>query len=138
MRAKRSASIGKLSVSFAALITAAAMTPAFAQQVAIDNNDIGGVVTGASGPEAGVWVIAETRDLPTRYIKIVTTDDRGRYVIPDLPRANLRRVGPRLWAGGFAEAEIRPWQEHRSESRAGSEPRCRRGILSRAILVSRW
>ena len=96
MRAKRSASVGKLSVSFAALLTAAAMTPAFAQQVAIDNNDIGGVVTGASGPEAGVWVIAETRDLPTRYIKIVTTDDRGRYVIPDLPRATYD-----VWVRGY-------------------------------------
>ena len=25
------------------------------QAVAIDNDDIGGVVTGAQGPEAGVW-----------------------------------------------------------------------------------
>ena len=101
MRAKRSASVGKLSVSFAALLTAAAMTPAFAQQVAIDNNDIGGVVTGASGPEAGVWVIAETRDLPTRYIKIVTTDDRGRYVIPDLPRATYD-----VWVRGYGLVDL--------------------------------
>ena len=35
--------------------------------VAIDNDDIGGVVTSLKGPEAGVWVIAETRDLPTRF-----------------------------------------------------------------------
>ena len=54
---------------------------------AIDGDDIGGVVTGARGPEAGVWVIAETRDLPTKFVKIVVTDDRGRYVIPDLPSA---------------------------------------------------
>ena len=46
--------------------------------VAIDNDDIGGVVTGANGPEAGVWVIAETRDLAVRYIKSVVTDDQGR------------------------------------------------------------
>ena len=96
MRAKGSASIAKLSVSIAALVTVAAMTPAFAQQVSIDANDIGGTVTGANGPEAGVWVIAETRDLPTRYIKIVTTDDRGRYVIPDLPRANYD-----IWVRGY-------------------------------------
>jgi hypothetical protein len=50
--------------------------------------DLGGVVTGKSGPEAGVWVIAETTDLPTKYTKIVVTDDKGRYLIPDLPRAN--------------------------------------------------
>src|SRR5215471_21056605 len=46
---------------------------------AIDADDIGGVVTGAPGPEAGVWVIAETRNLPTRLIKSVVTDDRGRF-----------------------------------------------------------
>ncbi|MFY9897381.1 MAG: hypothetical protein WAK67_06260, partial [Xanthobacteraceae bacterium] len=41
-------------------------TPLEAQTaVAIDADDIGGVVTGPHGPEAGVWVIAETRDLPT-------------------------------------------------------------------------
>lgn len=56
-------------------------------RVAIDADDIGGVVTSANGPEAGVWVVAETTDLPTRYIKIVVTDDQGRYVIPDLPKA---------------------------------------------------
>jgi len=33
------------------------------QSVAIDNDDIGGVVTSSNGPEAGVWVIAETREL---------------------------------------------------------------------------
>src|SRR5262249_59122946 len=45
-----------------------------APAVALDNDDIGGVVTGANGPEAGVWVIAETNDLPTRYAKMVVTD----------------------------------------------------------------
>ena len=54
----------------------------------IDADDIGGVVTSANGPEAGVWVIAETTDLPTRYIKEVVTDDRGRYLLPDLPKAS--------------------------------------------------
>ena len=55
--------------------------------VKIKPNDIGGVVSSSKGPEAGVWVIAETTDLPTRYIKEVVTDDRGRFVIPDLPKA---------------------------------------------------
>ena len=64
--------------------------------VAIDNDDIGGVVRGPKGPEAGVWVIAETRDLPVRYIKIVVTDDQGRYVIPDLPKANYD-----VWVRGY-------------------------------------
>src|SRR5438093_5441803 len=59
-----------------------------ASDVKVDADDIGGVVTSSKGPEAGVWVIAETTDLPTRLIKIVVTDDRGRYVLPDLPKAN--------------------------------------------------
>src|SRR3989441_7047635 len=63
---------------------------------AIDNDDIGGVVTGARGPEAGVFVIAETRGTPTRLIKSVVTDDRGRFVIPDLPRAEYD-----VWVRGY-------------------------------------
>jgi hypothetical protein len=65
-------------------------------RVAIDNDDIGGVVTGPHGPEAGVWVIAETRDLPTRYAKMVVTDDQGRYVVPDLPKAKYQ-----VWLRGY-------------------------------------
>src|SRR5215467_8023240 len=63
---------------------------------AIDADDIGGVVTGAQGPEAGVWVIAETRNLPTRYIKSVVTDDRGRFLLPDLPKAEYD-----VWVRGY-------------------------------------
>ena len=48
----------------------------------IDSNDVGGVVNGPNGPEAGVWVIAETKELGTRFVKIVVTDDNGRYVLP--------------------------------------------------------
>jgi hypothetical protein len=85
-------------VAFAAAFAAlmALVAPATAQQVAIDNDDIGGVVRGPSGPEAGVWVIAETRDLPVRFIRIVVTDDQGRYVIPDLPKANYD-----IWVRGY-------------------------------------
>jgi hypothetical protein len=64
--------------------------------VAIDNDDIGGVVTSSKGPEAGVWVIAETHDLPTRFARMVVTDDRGRYVIPDLPKATYD-----VWVRGY-------------------------------------
>src|SRR5437868_13277467 len=64
--------------------------------VAIDNDDIGGVVTGANGPEAGVWVIAETTDLPTRYAKMVVTDDQGRYLVPDLPKGKYK-----VWVRGY-------------------------------------
>jgi hypothetical protein len=64
--------------------------------IAIDGDDLAGVVTGASGPEAGVWVIAETTDLPTRFARIVVTDDRGRYLLPDLPPA-----GYDVWVRGY-------------------------------------
>ena len=66
------------------------------KSVETGNDDIGGVVTGPDGPEAGVWVIAETFDLPTRYAKIVVTDDKGRYLIPDLPDANYS-----VWVRGY-------------------------------------
>jgi hypothetical protein len=65
-------------------------------EVAIDSSDLGGVVTSTNGPEAGVWVIAETTDLPTKFAKMVVTDDRGRYVIPDLPKANYN-----VWVRGY-------------------------------------
>ena len=65
-------------------------------RVAVDNDDIGGVVSGPNGPEAGVWVIAETTDLPTRFVRIVVTDDRGRYVVPDLPNASYN-----VWVRGY-------------------------------------
>src|SRR3989454_8954689 len=58
--------------------------------VAIDPDDIGGVVTSSKGPEAGVWVIAETSELPTKFVRMVVTDDQGRYVLPDLPQANYQ------------------------------------------------
>ena len=64
--------------------------------VPIDSDDIGGVVTGPKGPEAGVWVVAETTDLPTRLIKSVVTDDQGRFVVPDLPKATYN-----VWVRGY-------------------------------------
>ncbi len=56
-------------------------------------------------PEAGVWVIAETTDLPTKFARIVVTDDQGRYLIPDLPPAELQRMGARLRPGELAQGE---------------------------------
>ena len=90
-------------ISVTALIVALSSAPVARQnaaQVAIDNDDIGGVVTSAAGPEAGVWVIAETSDFQTRFAKIVVTDDRGRYLIPDLPDASYT-----LWVRGYGLAD---------------------------------
>ena len=92
-----------LRIAAAAVVTlAAAPTSKIAAQessasaVAIDDDDIGGVVTSRFGPEAGVWVIAETKDLGTRFAKIAVTDDFGRFVIPDLPRARYD-----VWVRGY-------------------------------------
>jgi hypothetical protein len=79
-------------------------------RVDIDADDIGGVVTSAAGPEAGVWVIAETEDFETRYAKIVVTDDQGRYLVPDLPRARYR-----VWVRGYGLAD-----SQKSEAAPGS------------------
>jgi hypothetical protein len=89
-----------LATGIVALIAACASQmgsePSTGAAVRIDNDDIGGVVTSANGPEAGVWVIAETRDLPTRFARMVVTDDQGRYVVPDLPNGTYD-----LWVRGY-------------------------------------
>jgi hypothetical protein len=79
---------------FAGLIALPATIPiaAFAQQAVT----VGGTVTGAAGPEAGVWVIAETTELPTKFARVVVTGDSGRYLIPDLPAANYS-----VWVRGY-------------------------------------
>src|SRR6267143_2440402 len=65
--------------------------------VKVGRADIGGVVSGPNGPEAGVWVIAETSGTPTKYAKVVVTDDKGRYLIPGLPKAKYYS----LWVRGY-------------------------------------
>jgi hypothetical protein len=75
-------------------LVSAGQTPG--DPVRVDPDDLGGVVSTAKGPEAGVWVIAETADLPTKYVKIVVTDDRGRYLLPDLPKARFN-----VWVRGY-------------------------------------
>src|SRR5256712_1604921 len=64
---------------------------------------ITGVVQSPQGPEAGVWVIAETKDLPTNFIKIVVTDDRGRFTVPELPHANYH-----VWVRGYGLVDSMP------------------------------
>src|SRR6266704_3387206 len=86
----------------AAIVIAVFLTaPLGAQQgggsaIRVGANDLGGTVASRNGPEAGVWVIAETNDLPTKFAKLVVTDDRGRYLIPDLPKATYT-----VWVRGY-------------------------------------
>ena len=89
------------------LMAAGAVTPlnyaAAADAIKMDGDDIAGTVTSAKGPEAGVWVIAETKDLPTRFIKIVVTDDKGQYLLPDLPKAKYK-----VWVRGYGLVDSDP------------------------------
>jgi hypothetical protein len=97
MKTARMLCSGMLVVACALWISALLVeTQPTGQTVSIDDDDLGGVVTSPKGPEAGVWVIAETTDLPTKFARIVTTDDGGRYVVPDLPKANYQ-----VWVRGY-------------------------------------
>ncbi|MEX2498756.1 MAG: hypothetical protein WD397_07765 [Wenzhouxiangellaceae bacterium] len=92
------------------------LTACEADQVAeVDEDDVGGVVMGPDGPEAGVWVIAETHDLPTRFARIVVTDGEGRYLIPDLPDATYD-----VWVRGYGLVDS-PKQEATPGSRLDLE-----------------
>ena len=68
--------------------------------VAAAGDDITGVVKSESGPEAGVWVVAETDDFATSFRKIVVTDDSGRFLVPDLPAASYS-----VWVRGYGLAD---------------------------------
>src|SRR5713226_2283365 len=99
MAQKTALYLGVATIAVAAFWSARTQTQA--QQganaaISIGANELGGSVSGLKGPEAGVWVIAETRDLPTQFAKVVVTDDRGRYVMPDLPAANYS-----VWVRGY-------------------------------------
>src|ERR1700738_5044102 len=89
--AKRALFSGLFAAGLALCLVAALTTTNTAQVATGTARDaIRGVVTGPRGPEAGVWVIAETTGLPTRFVKIVVTDDAGRYALPELPKADYQ------------------------------------------------
>src|SRR5690349_3740403 len=90
------ASLGSAAVMATHTHLAAPVSQTSSPGMPLDPDDIGGVVTGPRGPEAGVWVIAETSELPTKFARIVVTDDRGRYLIPDLPKATYD-----IWVRGY-------------------------------------
>ena len=101
-----------------------ARTPAITETslIAMDPDDISGTVRSPSGPEAGVWVIAETDAFDTRFARIVVTDEAGRYLVPDLPDANYQ-----IWVRGYglidsAKVTARPGQWLDLETRAAPDP----------------
>jgi hypothetical protein len=91
-----------------ALVALGLGTAAIVSQTAIEAADntgvISGVVRSAKGPEAGVWVIAESDDLPTKFRKIVVTDDQGRYLLPELPKG----AGFKVWVRGYGLVDSKP------------------------------
>ena len=139
MKATRGLYLGLMAVGLTVILAACA-TQLDSQQSAdtairIGQNDLGGVVTGASGPEAGVWVIAETTDLPTKFAKIVVTDDRGRYVMPELPKANYS-----VWVRGYGlvdspKVRTAPGKTAQPHGGAGAERGRGGAILSGDLLV---
>jgi hypothetical protein len=106
-----------------------------AEAVRVGKDAIGGVVTSAKGPEAGVWVIAETKDLPAKFVKIVVTDDRGRYVTAAASEGELQSMGTRVWACGFPTRAGQARQDPKPEGRRGAKSACRSGILPSHLLV---
>ncbi len=92
-------------------------------------------MTGPKGPEAGVWVIAETTDLPTKFAKIVVTDDRGRYVVPDLPKATYS-----VWVRGYGlvdspKTQATPGKTLNLTAVVAPNPRAAARVLSGRVLV---
>src|SRR5262245_51230294 len=87
----------RAALAVAALVVSTAVVAA---PRALPEGFISGAVTSSRGPEAGVWVIAQTDELATPFIKIVVTDDRGRYTLPQLPDATYK-----VWVRGYGLAD---------------------------------
>ena len=130
MTHKRHLYLSAAAIGFAALLAAAPAQLSAQVAVAIDNDDIGGVVTGPNGPEAGVWVIAET----TRPRHQVRQDGRyrrpGPLCLPDLPKAKYN-----VWVRGYglvdsAKVDSEPGKTLNLTAVAGAERGSGCGVLS--------
>ena len=140
MKLKRNRPVLRLILSCVLLgaVSPAAVSAAEPDAPSMIDNVLGGVVTSAKGPEAGVWVIAETTDLPTKFAKIVVTDDQRPLPHPGPAESELQRLGPRLRARRFAEGPSRA-RARRSNLKAvvGPERRApRRNTIRPAIWYS--
>ena len=87
---------GVVSLALSAVAVAFMAIPSAEEAEAMAEGYISGVVESSAGPEAGVWVIAETEELETKFAKIVVTDDSGHFVLPELPDATYD-----VWVRGY-------------------------------------
>jgi hypothetical protein len=90
-------------VALAAALALAIASSACSAGPTMDDGVISGVVQGENGPEAGVWIIAETDDFGTGFVKIVVSDDDGRFVLPQLSEASYD-----VWVRGYGLADSEP------------------------------
>ena len=137
MKSSHSLRSGMLAAAVAVLVGVSLTTTSARQStrsVELDADDIGGVVTGSKGPEAGVWVIAETTDLATKFAKIVVTDDQGRYVCLICQWRTIRcgSVGMAWWTRQRLRALLGSTQP---ESGDGANRAGRGAVLPRRPLV---
>ena len=121
MRAKRTLSLIAAAVTVTALAAVGATLVTGTDKKPPPKTGLiqGKVTSGDRHPEAGVWVIAETADLPTPYRKIVVTDDRGRFVVPELPEADYQ-----VWVRGYGlldSAKVPATVERKGKSRVAIE-----------------
>ena len=82
-----------------------------------------------------MWVIAETTDLPTKFAKMVVTDDQGRYVLPELAEGELQGLGARLRPGQFAQGRQRARENPQPDRGDRAERGGGGGVLPRDLLV---
>ena len=86
-----------------AAVSVAVVVGSLTARQSVGGGDLAGVVRSPAGAEAGVWVIAETDYLDTRFRKIVVTADDGRFLAPDLPAGTYR-----VWVRGYGLVDSGP------------------------------
>src|SRR5437868_3678650 len=106
MKRRSRVQLVQIAICWASLWTTCLEAQKGSEKIALSSDNIAGVVTSSKGPEAGVWVIAESLDLRKNLTRIVVTDDRGRYLVPDLPNARYR-----LWVRGYGLVDSAPVNE---------------------------
>ena len=148
MRGGKAALAGFVSVLSVSAVIHAQRPPApmveLTRPTPLDPDDIAGRVISAKGPEPGLWVVAETKDLPTRLIRIVATDEEGRYVLPDLPKARYEVFA--TGAGVHDSRRMRVWPGQElfigvvtvESTRTSSTDADRAVALERNLVFSLW